>query len=335
VKIMAGTVYQPGSGQTYFSKAAAQPKKTAVQPAVQGGYISSTPTGPTAQSVVSQQMTAAGIPPGTMTMGPSGYMNGDAPQGGFLFTNQPAGGIYNGVQSNGALGMATNGPTVYAPGGDVYGGQGNGPTVYAPTTTSPSLSRPVQKSSFMSLDDPALQGRTTVIPNTSAIPRAGAAAGGSVLGGAGSGSAGVAGKPSDYSSIIGMLKSAQDAANAANQARLDEIMNLNQTAANESLRQSRVATQGNLAANTADMISRGLVNSTVLDTNRRGILNDANARDDAIRSNLAQTRAGVLERVSDEGPDLGLYAQLLSQPGGADIASAILQSMQPTKKKGK
>jgi hypothetical protein len=305
VRIMAGTIYAPGTSQSTYYK-----KLTQAQPAVQPAGVNAMVGTPeaaqqllTAQQALSQQMTANGMPPGSMSMGPNGYMGGAMGAGGMMFTNQPAGGVYNGIQGNGAMGQATQGgPTIYAPGQDVYGGQvGGGPTIYAPPAQAPA--------------PPALNSNRS----------------------SGGGVAGSVAQPTtqQLTQIAMQLQAQYDKANKANESRYGQLLGLADQQGQAAMAQNQRQTTRELGAGQASLINRGLGNSTIVDSTRRGTLNASNARADQIGNMVAQNKAGVIERRTDAGPDVGLYAQLLSQPGGAVIAQTLLDAMGTGKKKGK
>lgn len=155
-------------------------------------------------------------------------------------------------------------------------------------------------------------------------------------------------------SINDILKSFQEQqqrANAANEARYQELLKtIQQTAAKvggrfdqadqllQDVGQSefdRIAEDRARAQATAaqQLISRGLGNTTVTQTAARGINADAAKQRQALTEQIAAQRSGLLERRgameqaqgdflaqmiearSDVGPDLGLMAQLLQQLG--------------------
>lgn len=156
----------------------------------------------------------------------------------------------------------------------------------------------------------------------------------------------------DLDSVLTQLTESTDAANAANQTRSDEVMStVDQLAASlfgeggtftraeellagtgESARQ-RIADSMSqaLADSEQSLIDRGLTNTTIRNTERRGIRSDAERAhlnlDDMLATRLASlltTRAGaeadqgrfrvdsLLSRV-DESPELGMFMALIER----------------------
>lgn len=115
--------------------------------------------------------------------------------------------------------------------------------------------------------------------------------------------------------ILNELRSGTDSANAANQARLDEILNL-LTGTGESAKvEAGRASAERTAGGDQSLMNRGLFNTTILDSQRRregeGLTREINNID----TNVALQKAGVLERVTDQGPDMNTIMALLSQLG--------------------
>jgi hypothetical protein len=164
-----------------------------------------------------------------------------------------------------------------------------------------------------------------------------------------------------YSSPGYRLAQQQDAANAANEQRYQQLLGDNQATENRALdvldsvygglmgfsnSGRAAATQRNdralkdrLGAAKQSAQSRGLMNTTILDSMERGERDDAALRqlsiDDqynrmevGLQQDYARgamgtigdyygARSGIMERRTDAQPNLGLYAQMLSQPTGS------------------
>lgn len=159
------------------------------------------------------------------------------------------------------------------------------------------------------------------------------------LAGSGSGSAG--GKYGGYGSAAEQLKAEMDKklaeANAANEARYQDILgqkgqmydrtmaNLSGLGAQEEadIRQN----YANLDARTAqDMQARGLAGTTIGASLRKGNARATNEELNRMRERLTRERIGYdtnlsmdkqnfMERKTDLGPDIGMYAQLMQQLG--------------------
>lgn len=115
--------------------------------------------------------------------------------------------------------------------------------------------------------------------------------------------------------IGGQLKSQQDAANAANEARYQKLLGLSEQFGMTQRRNNNELTQRELASGQSSLISRGLGNSTVVDSVRQGILRQGQDRKMDINQKVAEIQMGPIERRTDQQPNLGMYASLLGQPG--------------------
>lgn len=71
----------------------------------------------------------------------------------------------------------------------------------------------------------------------------------------------------------------------------------------QTARQQAAATQG--------LITRGLGSTTITSAARRGIASDAEFQRQQLEESVAMQKAGIMERRTDVGPDLGMFANLL------------------------
>lgn len=169
----------------------------------------------------------------------------------------------------------------------------------------------------------------------------------------------------DYQQIINTYRQLHEEANAANEKRykaiLDEITSTTDQVGNqysevrsllESIGQSEIADltergQRDLATADQDLINRGLSNTTIRSTVRRGIQSDlerniqrqnqstgllqagVTERESAATERLGQWLTGTMERKTDSGPDLQQFASLLQQGGGGGGYSASYQPGAP------
>jgi hypothetical protein len=121
------------------------------------------------------------------------------------------------------------------------------------------------------------------------------------------------GASSGLQDILKQLQTAQNQANQANQQRYQDILgmysNLGKTgeariAENEAQQQAK---------STQDLTSRGLGNTTITGAMSRGIASDAEFARQGLQEQVAQLQGGVMERKTEQGPNLGLYASLIQQ----------------------
>jgi hypothetical protein len=176
---------------------------------------------------------------------------------------------------------------------------------------------------------------------------------------AGGGAPAPAGPDLSIGGIIGSVQGQMDKANAANEQRYGQLLGLadadksERTGTLSSLyneifglanglsdagnKREADLTHSQLAQMQQSVIGRGLNNTTIKDSLRRGILDDSALRQKEIADTRAQqmmglkgnyaqlltsllgdvntNKMGIIERRTDQQPDLGLYAQLLSQAG--------------------
>lgn len=161
------------------------------------------------------------------------------------------------------------------------------------------------------------------------------------------------------------LQKKLDEANAANEARYQQLLSGSDAAKSEELgglktgyaemlglagqgsaaahAQEAKALQNSMGAAQQNAVSRGLGNTTILDSLQRGALNESQLRDQAITDaqtgrqlGVAQNyynqlygattaannrRLGFIENKTDQGPDLATYYQLLSRPGAYGVGA--------------
>jgi hypothetical protein len=113
--------------------------------------------------------------------------------------------------------------------------------------------------------------------------------------------------------VIKQLQQAQNKANTANEQRYQDILGQYSNLGQAGMTQIGQQEQQGLASNTQGMISRGLSNTTVGDASARGISSDAELKRQQLQEGVAQQKAGVMERRTDQGPDMGMYANLLQK----------------------
>lgn len=115
--------------------------------------------------------------------------------------------------------------------------------------------------------------------------------------------------------IINEWRSGRDAANQANQQRLDDILGLLQGQGESAKDEARRASGERTAGGDQSLMDRGLFNTTILDANRRREGEAVTRETNRIDENVALNKAGVLERVTDTGPDDQAFMNLLMTLG--------------------
>jgi hypothetical protein len=113
--------------------------------------------------------------------------------------------------------------------------------------------------------------------------------------------------------ILKQLQQAQTSANAANEQRYQDILGLYSNLGKTGTAQIQENEAQQQAKATQDLTSRGLGNSTVTSSVSRGIANDAQFAQQALQEQIAGQKAGVMERRTDQGPNMSMYANLLQQ----------------------
>lgn len=116
-------------------------------------------------------------------------------------------------------------------------------------------------------------------------------------------------------SLLNEWRQGNSDANAANQARLDEIMGLLTGQGESAIAETKRVGAERTAAGDQSLIDRGLFNTTILDSTRRREGEATNREVNRIGESVALNKAGVLERVHDQGPDFGALLQLAMQMG--------------------
>lgn len=115
--------------------------------------------------------------------------------------------------------------------------------------------------------------------------------------------------------ILNEWRAGRDAANAANQQRLDEILGLLEGQGESAKENARRNSAERTAQGDQSLMDRGLFNTTILDSMRRREGEAVTREVNQIDENVALNRAGVLERVTDMGPDDSAFMNLLMSLG--------------------
>ncbi len=115
--------------------------------------------------------------------------------------------------------------------------------------------------------------------------------------------------------IIGQMQAAQNKANQANEQRYQQILGQYANLGQAGRARIEEQTTRRQAAATQNLVSRGLGNTTITSAVERGIGRDAEISRQELDERVAVQKAGVMERRTDTGPDLGMFANLLQQAG--------------------
>lgn len=117
----------------------------------------------------------------------------------------------------------------------------------------------------------------------------------------------------DFNSIIKAYQGQQDKANAANESRYTGILDTLKGQGASS--KTDIARSGGeeRAGIRQDAIDRGLFNTSVLNSMENQSYDSERRQNQAVDESVADRTAGVMERRTDQGPDAGMFGQLLSQ----------------------
>ena len=115
--------------------------------------------------------------------------------------------------------------------------------------------------------------------------------------------------------IIGQMQTAQEKANMMNEQRYRDILSLYENLGQAGRARITQETGQRQAAATQGLISKGLGSTTITSAVERGIASDAELQRQQLEETVSLQRAGVMERRTDAGPDLGMFASLLQAAG--------------------
>jgi hypothetical protein len=130
----------------------------------------------------------------------------------------------------------------------------------------------------------------------------------------------LSGSSSGLLDIVKQLQAAQTAANKANEQRYQDILGIYSGLGKAGETRIAAGEQQAQAKSTQDLTNRGLGNTTVTGAMSRGIASDAETSRQQLGENIAGLKAGVMERRTDQGPDMGLYANLLMKASQSQAA---------------
>ncbi len=115
--------------------------------------------------------------------------------------------------------------------------------------------------------------------------------------------------------IIKQMQAAQKKANLMNEQRYQKILGSFENLGKAGRARIEQQTTQRQAQATQNLTSRGLGNTTITSAVERGIAGDAETQRQQLEESVMMQKAGVMERRTDEGPDLGMFASLLQSAG--------------------
>jgi hypothetical protein len=121
--------------------------------------------------------------------------------------------------------------------------------------------------------------------------------------------------------IVKQLQKAQADANAANEKRYQDILGMYGSLGQAGETRIAKGEQQAQAKSTQDLTNRGLGNTTITGAMSRGISSDAETARQQLGEGITRDKAGVMERRTDQGPDMGMYGNLLMQASKAQTAA--------------
>jgi len=115
--------------------------------------------------------------------------------------------------------------------------------------------------------------------------------------------------------IIKQMQTAQEKANLLNEQRYQQILGQYENLGQAGRARIEQQTTQRQAEATQGLTSRGLGGTTITSAVERGISSDAEMQRQQLEESVAMQKAGVMERRTDTGPDMGMFANLLQQAG--------------------
>ena len=124
-----------------------------------------------------------------------------------------------------------------------------------------------------------------------------------------------------FQDIIRQMQTAQEKANLLNEQRYQQALAQFETLGQAGrTRIERQAAQRQATA-TQSLISRGLGGTTITSAVGRGIASDVEFQRQQLEESVAMQKAGLIERRTDVGPDLGMFANLLQAAGQEQVGA--------------
>jgi len=118
-----------------------------------------------------------------------------------------------------------------------------------------------------------------------------------------------------FQDIIKQMQAAQEKANLLNEQRYQQVLSQFEGLGKAGRARIEQQTVQRQAAATQALTSRGLGGTTITSAVGRGIAGEAETQRQQLEESVAMQKAGVMERRTDVGPDLGMFANLLQMAG--------------------
>jgi len=126
---------------------------------------------------------------------------------------------------------------------------------------------------------------------------------------------GAGGGGGGFQDIIKQMQAAQEKANLLNEQRYQQVLSQFEGLGKAGRARIEQQTIQRQAAATQALTSRGLGGTTITSAVGRGIAGEAETQRQQLEESVAMQKAGVMERRTDVGPDLGMFANLLQMAG--------------------
>ena len=126
--------------------------------------------------------------------------------------------------------------------------------------------------------------------------------------------------------IIKTMQDAQTKANTANDVRYKGVLSSLETAGQAKMAGVDQQEQQALAKNTQNMTSSGLSNTTMAGAGGAGARQVASGMEgqrQQIQGDVAAQKAGVMERKTESGPDLSMFASLIQGMGASGAGTGM------------
>lgn len=135
--------------------------------------------------------------------------------------------------------------------------------------------------------------------------------------------------------IIKQMQTAQEKANLLNEQRYQQILAQYEGLGQAGRARIEQQTLQRQAQATQSLTSRGLGGTTITSAVERGIASDAEMQRQQLEESVSMQRAGVMERRTDTGPDLGMFANLLQIAGQQQQQPrSVVRQMGPMARRG-
>ena len=134
-----------------------------------------------------------------------------------------------------------------------------------------------------------------------------------------------------FGGLFKQIQKAQKKANEANEARFQAAMKQFEGLGQAGEARIARSTEQRQGAATQNLTSRGLGSTTITSAVERGIAGDAETQRQELGERVAVQKAGLLERKTDLGPDLGMFVNLLQAAGQgqAQQSRSVISTVAP------